>query len=184
MVNHETERTSLIDQSARPLLANRIGEEGKGFRVILSGMNAERILSTSEYIGAGFYLIDRAVTYANERVVFDRPIGAQPGHSVPTGAGLRQPRKRRVSCAMALPPDVCGGRGPAFRSKRRKAVVVQALWQAANATFDTFGGYSVAEEYGIERHFREARLPSLAPISNNVVLAGIAHGTLGLPKSF
>lgn len=181
MVNHETNELAIKD--LRVPVENRIGEEGKGFRVILSGMNAERVLVTSEYIGAGFYLIDRAVKYANEREVFGRPIGSNQGVQFPLAqsyANLEAASLLRWRAA-----EMFGaGADPRFEVNGAKLLASQALWQAANATFDTFGGYAVAEEYGIERHFREARLPSIAPISNNIVLAGIAHDTLGLPKSY
>lgn len=181
MVNHETNELTIRDLEVP--VGNRIGEEGKGFKVILSGMNAERILATSEYIGAGMYMIDRAVTYAQEREVFGRSIGQNQGIQFPIaqaysdleGASLMRWRAAAMYEA---------GDNPRFEVNGAKLLASQALWKAANAAFDTFGGYAVAEEYGIERHFREARLPSIAPISNNVVLAGIAHGTLGLPKSF
>lgn len=181
MVNHETNELSITDLEVP--VANRIGAEGEGFKVILSGMNAERILGTSECIGAGMYLIDRAVRYANERVVFDRPIGMNQGVQFPIAqayADLEAASLMRWRAAEMY----ADGADPRFEVNAAKLLASQALWKAANAAFDTFGGYAVAEEYGIERHFREARLPMFAPISNNIVLAGIAHGTLGLPKSF
>jgi acyl-CoA dehydrogenase len=181
MVNHETNELAIVN--LRVPVENRIGEEGKGFKVILTGMNSERVIVTSEYIGAGFHLLDRAVQYANERVVFDRPIGMNQGVQFPIAqayANLQAASLMRWRAAdMYL-----SGENPRFEVNAAKLLASQALWQAAQAAFDTFGGYAAAEEYGIERKWREARLPSTAPISNNMVLAGIAHGTLGLPKSF
>lgn len=181
MVNHETNELAI--ENLRVPVENRIGEEGKGFKVILSGMNSERIIVTSEYIGAGFYLLNRAVNYANEREVFGRKIGKNQGVQFPLAqayANLQAASLMRWRAAEMYD----AGDNPRFEVNGAKLLASQALWQAANAAFDTFGGYAAAEEYGIERHFREARLPSTAPISNNIVLAGIAHGTLGLPKSF
>ncbi|WP_104056401.1 MULTISPECIES: acyl-CoA dehydrogenase family protein [unclassified Arthrobacter] len=181
MVNHETNELAI--ENLRVPVENRIGEEGKGFKVILSGMNSERIIVTSEYIGAGFYLLNRAVNYANEREVFGRKIGMNQGVQFPLAqayANLQAASLMRWRAAEMYD----AGDNPRFEVNGAKLLASQALWQAANAAFDTFGGYAAAEEYGIERHFREARLPSTAPISNNIVLAGIAHGTLGLPKSF
>jgi len=181
MVNHETNELAI--ENLRVPVANRIGEEGKGFRVILSGMNSERVIVTSEYIGAGFYLIGRAVEYANEREVFGRKIGMNQGVQFPIAQAYTNLQAASLMRWRAAELYAAGG-NPRFEVNAAKLLASQALWQAANAAFDTFGGYAAAEEYGIERKFREARLPSTAPISNNIVLAGIAHGTLGLPKSF
>jgi len=181
MVNHETHELAIVN--LRVPVENRIGDEGKGFKVILTGMNSERVIVTSEYIGAGFHLLDRAVQYANERVVFDRPIGMNQGVQFPIAqayANLQAASLMRWRAAEMY----LSGENPRFEVNAAKLLASQALWQAAQAAFDTFGGYAAAEEYGIERKWREARLPSTAPISNNMVLAGIAHGTLGLPKSF
>lgn len=181
MVNHETNELAITN--LRVPVANRLGEEGQGFKVILSGLNSERILVTSEYIGAGFYMLNRAVEYAREREVFGRPIGMNQGIQFPLAqayADLQAASLMRWRAADMYD----AGDNPRFEVNGAKLLASQALWKAADAAFDTFGGYAVAEEYGIERHFREARLPRTAPISNNVVLAGIAHATLGLPKSF
>jgi alkylation response protein AidB-like acyl-CoA dehydrogenase len=181
MVNHETNELSIKD--LRVPVENLIGEEGKGFRYILSGMNAERILVSSEYIGAGLYFIDRAAAYSREREVFGRPIGMNQGIQFPLAqayAHLQAASLMRWEAARLF----AEGRNAAFVVNACKLLASQALWAAANAAMDTFGGYGVTEEYGIERRFREARLPSIAPISNNLVLAQIAHGTLGMPKSY
>jgi len=181
MVNHETNELSIVNLEVP--VGNLIGEEGKGFRYILSGMNAERILVSSEYIGAGLWFIDRAVKYASEREVFGRPIGSNQGVQFPIAqayAELRAASLMRWKAAELF----AAGKQPMFEVNACKLLASQALWAAANATMETFGGYGVAEEYGIERRFREAKLPTIAPISNNIVLAGIAHGTLGMPKSY
>lgn len=181
MVNHETNELAI--QDLRVPVEDRIGDEHKGFKVILSGMNSERVIVTSEYIGAGFYLLGRAVQYANEREVFGRPIGQNQGIQFPIAqayADLQAASLMRWRAAEMY----AAGENPRFEVGAAKLLASQALWKAAQAAFDTFGGYAAAEEYGIERKWREARLPSTAPISNNLVLAGIAHGTLGLPKSF
>lgn len=181
MVNHETNELAIRD--LRVPVENRIGEEHRGFKVILSGMNSERVIVTSEYIGAGFYLLDRAVQYAKEREVFGRPIGQNQGIQFPLArayAALQSASLMRWRAAEMY----AAGENPRFEVNAAKLLGSEALWMAADAAFDTFGGYAAAEEYGIERKWREARLPRTAPISNNLVLAGIAHGTLGLPKSF
>lgn len=181
MVNHETNELAIRD--LRVPVANRIGEEHKGFKVILSGMNSERVIVTSEYIGAGFYLLDRAVQYAKEREVFGRPIGQNQGIQFPLARAYAQLQAASLMRWRAA-EMYAAGENPRFEVNGAKLLGSEALWMAADAAFDTFGGYAAAEEYGIERKWREARLPRTAPISNNLVLAGIAHGTLGLPKSF
>jgi acyl-CoA dehydrogenase len=181
MVNHETNELTIRDLKVPA--ENLIGEEGKGFRYILSGMNAERILVSSEYIGAGLWFIDRASVYAREREVFGRAIGQNQGIQFPLAqayANLQAASLMRWQAARMFEE----GQEPSFEVNACKLLSSQALWAAANAAMDTFGGYGVAEEFGVERRFREARLPSIAPISNNIVLAQIAHGTLGLPKSY
>jgi acyl-CoA dehydrogenase len=181
MVNHETNELAIRD--LRVPAENLVGEEGKGFRYILSGMNAERILVSSEYIGAGLYFIDRASAYARERQVFGRPIGQNQGVQFPIAQAYAQLQAAGLMRWQAA-DMFARGENPAFEVNACKLLASQALWAAANAAMETFGGYGVAEEYGIERRFREAKLPSIAPISNNLVLAQIAHGTLGLPKSY
>jgi acyl-CoA dehydrogenase len=181
MVNHETNELAITD--LRVPAANLIGEEHKGFKVILSGMNSERVIVTSEYIGAGFHLLDRAVEYANTREVFGRKIGQNQGVQFPLAeayARLQAASLMRWRAAEMY----AAGENPRFEVGAAKYLASEALWQAADAAFSTFGGYAATEEYGIARKWTEARLPRTAPISNNLVLAGIAHGTLGLPKSF
>ncbi len=181
VVGHHTNELAI--QDLRVPAANLVGVEGDGFRHILSGMNAERILVSSEYIGAGLWFIDRASEYASTRQVFGRPIGMNQGVQFPLAqayadlhaASLARWRAARLFAA---------GKQPAFEANAAKLLSSRALWAAANAAMDTFGGYGVTEEYGVGRRFRDARLPMVAPVNNNLVLAQIAHGVLGLPKSY
>ena len=162
---------------------NRIGDEGKGFRVILSGLNAERILAASQYIGSGLWFVERSVEYAKEREVFGRPIGMNQGIQFPIAqafANIRAASAIRWQAATLFAEGNEGG----TEANIAKLLSSQALWQAANATMDTFGGAGLASEYGVEQKFRQARGPMIAPISTNLVLAGIAHRDLGMPKSF
>ncbi len=181
MTAHETNELTITD--LRVPVANRIGEEGKGFRYILSGLNMERILVASEVIGDGFWFIDRASQYARERVVFGRPIGQNQGVQFPLAqayAHLEAASLMRYKAAALFD----AGEQPGFEANAAKLLGSQANWEAANAAMDTFGGYGLAEEFGIERKFREARLPVVAPVNNNLVLAYIGHQVLGLPKSY
>jgi alkylation response protein AidB-like acyl-CoA dehydrogenase len=181
MTAHET--NEVIIDNLRVPVANRIGEEGKGFRYILSGLNVERILVASECLGDGYWFIDRAAKYANERVVFGRPIGANQGVQFPLArayADLEAASLMRYKAASLFD----AGGNPGFEANAAKLLASTATWAAANATMDTFGGYGLAEEFGIERKFREARLPLVAPINNNLVLAYIGQHVLGLPKSY
>ncbi|NME07546.1 acyl-CoA/acyl-ACP dehydrogenase [Psychrobacillus sp. BL-248-WT-3] len=181
MVNHAT--TEVFLSNVEIPVENLIGEEGKGFRYVLSGMNAERILVASESIGDGYYFIDKAVQYANERVVFDRPIGQNQGVQFPIaqayidveGAKLM----RDKAAAMFDAHQKCGA-----EANMSKYMASEASWKAANAAMDTYGGYGFATEYHIERKFREARLFKIAPISNNLVVSFVAQHVLGLPRSF
>jgi alkylation response protein AidB-like acyl-CoA dehydrogenase len=162
---------------------NRIGEENKGFRVILSGLNAERILAASQYVGAGLWFIDRACRYAREREVFGRPIGMNQGIQFPLAtafANLRAASAMRWQAAELFARGNEGG----TEANIAKLLSSKAQYEAANAAMDTFGGAGLAVEYGIEAKFRQSRGPLIAPISTNLILAGLAHRELGLPKSF
>jgi acyl-CoA dehydrogenase len=181
MVNHET--NALFIDGLRVPVANRIGDEGRGFSYILSGMNAERILVASEYIGSGLWFIDRTCNYASQREVFGRPIGANQGVQFPLAQAYTQLEAAGLMRWQAADLFEKGAQ-PGFEANAAKLLASEALWAAANAAMDTFGGYGVAEEYGIERKFREARLPLVAPINNNLVRAFIAHNVLALPKSY
>jgi acyl-CoA dehydrogenase len=181
MVNHETNQ--LFFDDLRVPVANLIGEEGKGFRYILNGMNAERILVSSEFLGDGYWFIEQAARYASERVVFGRPIGANQGVQFPLAQAYAQLEAASLMRwkAAALFEQ---GEQPGFEANAAKLLSSQANWAAANAAMDAYGGYGLATEYHIERKFREARLPMVAPINNNLVLAYIGHTTLGMPKSY
>lgn len=181
MINHETNEV-FFDELEIPA-DNLLGEEGKGFRYILSGMNAERLLLASESVGDALFFVDRASAYAGERVVFQRPIGQNQGVQFPiAGAYIRTMgaaalRDRAVALYDAGEP--CGA-----EANMSKYLASEAAWEAANAAMDTFGGYGLAEEYGIERKFREARLYLVAPVANNLVLSYVAQHVLGMPRSF
>lgn len=181
MVNHETNQL-FFDDLVVPV-ENLVGEEGRGFRYILSGMNAERILVCSEWLGDGYWFVEQASRYAGERVVFGRPIGANQGVQFPLAqayAQLEAASLMRWKAAAAFDR----GEQPGFEANAAKLLAAQANWAAANAAMDTFGGYGMTTEYDIERKFREARLGMVAPVTNNLVLAYIGHSTLGMPKSY
>jgi len=181
MPNHETNQL-FFDDLIVPV-DNLIGEEGKGFRYILSGMNAERILVASENLGDGFWFIEKASAYATQRQVFGRPIGMNQGIQFPIAQAYAQLEAaalmRWKAAAMFDAGEQAG-----MEANSAKLLASQATWAAANAAMDTFGGYGMAVEYGIERKFREARLPVVAPVSNNLVLAYIGQNVLGMPKSY
>lgn len=181
MVNHET--NELLFEGVEVPEENRIGEEGKGFRCILSGMNAERILVASESLGDGFYFVDRATKYARERVVFDRPIGQNQGIQFPIAKAYMSIEAARLmrDRAAQLFDD---GQEAGAESNMAKYLASEAAWEAANAAMTTFGGYGFAVEYDVERKFREARLPIVAPISNNLILSYVGEHVLGLPRSY
>lgn len=160
-----------------------IGEVDRGFSYLIDGINAERILVASEAIGDGHFFVDRAAKYANERVVFDRPIGANQGVQFPlahayasvTAAGLMRDRAAELYDA---------GRSCGAEANIAKLLASEASWEAANAAVTAFGGNAFATEYDIERKFRETRLLQTAPISNNLVLSFIGQRVLGMPKSY
>jgi acyl-CoA dehydrogenase len=160
-----------------------VGEEGKGFRYILDGMNAERILIAAECIGDGRWFVDRAARYASERVVFGRPIGANQGVQFPIArayAAIEAADLVRYKAAWLFEQGLpCG-----TEANMAKLLASEASWQAGNACLDTHGGFGFAEEYDVERKFRETRLYSVAPVSNNLVLAYLGQHSLGLPRSY
>lgn len=181
MTSHET--NELVFTDLRVPVENRIGEEGKGFRYLLAGLNVERILVASECLGDGFWFVDRASQYARERVVFGKPIGANQGVAFPLArayADLQAASLMRYQAAALFD----NGGNPGFEANAAKLLASTATWAAGNAAMDAFGGYGLAVEFGIERKFREARLPMVAPINNNLVLAYIGQHVLGLPKSY
>jgi acyl-CoA dehydrogenase len=160
-----------------------VGVEGKGFRYILDGMNAERILIAAECIGDGRWFTDKATAYASERVVFGRPIGANQGVQFPIAhahAALQAADLMRYKAAWLFEQDrPCGP-----EANMAKYLGAEASWQAANACLDTYGGFGFAEEYDVERKFRETRLYKVAPVSNNLVLAYVGQHVLGMPRSY
>ena len=181
MVNHETNQV-FIDNLEVPA-ENLIGEEGKGFRYILDGLNAERILIAAECVGDGFWFIDKSTKYASERVVFDRPIGQNQGIQFPIAEAYMEIEAanlmRYKACALYDQKKNCGA-----EANMAKYLAAEASWNAANVCVDTHGGFGFAEEYDVERKFRETRLYTVAPISNNLVLAYLGEHVLGLPRSY
>jgi acyl-CoA dehydrogenase len=181
MLNHAT--TELFLDDLEVPAANLIGEEGKGFRYILDGMNAERILIASECIGDARFFIDRASAYARERQVFGRPIGQNQGVQFPIARAYVQTEAAAlmVQKATAL---FEAGRPCGSEANMAKLAASEASWFAGDTCLQTFGGYGFAEEYDIERKFRETRLYQVAPISTNLILSHVATHVLQLPKSF
>ncbi len=181
MVNHETNEV-FIDNLEIPV-ENRIGEEGKGFKYILDGLNAERILIASECIGDGHWFIEKASTYAKERVVFGRPIGQNQGIQFPIAEAYMEIEAanlmRYKAAKMFDEKKHCGA-----EANMAKHLCAKASWEAANACIQTFGGFGFAAEYDVERKFRETRLYLVAPISTNLILSYVAEHVLGMPRSF
>jgi acyl-CoA dehydrogenase len=177
MLNHHT--TELFFDGLEIPVENRIGEEGMGFRYILDGMNAERILIASECIGDGRWFIDRASAHASDRVVFDRPIGQNQGVAFPLAWAYA-----RVEAAALMTREAATRFVAGEKAAMAKLLAADASWAAANACLDTFGGMGFARESGVERKFRETRLYQVAPVSTNMVLAYLAQNVLGLPRSY
>jgi acyl-CoA dehydrogenase len=181
MVNHET--NELFFDNFEVPAQNLIGEEGKGFSYILDGMNAERILIAAECIGDGYWFLDKARRYANERIVFDRPIGQNQGIQFPIAqayAHVRAADLMRYEAARLFDAgQPCGA-----EANMAKLLAADASWEAANVCLQTHGGFGFAAEYDVERKFRETRLYQVAPISTNLILAYLAEHTLGLPRSY
>ena len=162
---------------------NLIGEEGRGFRYIMSGMNAERILIASECIGDAKWLLARASAYASEREVFGRPIGQNQGIAFPLAQAYARMRAAELMVHDAV-RRYEAGENPGAEANMAKMLAAEASWDAAEAAVQTFGGFGFAEEYDIERKFRETRLYQVAPISTNLVLSYIAEHVMGLPRSY
>jgi acyl-CoA dehydrogenase len=181
MLNHAT--TELFFDDLEVPAANLIGEEGKGFKYILDGMNAERILIAAECIGDGRFFIDRSSAYAKDRVVFGRPIGQNQGVQFPIARAYVQiaaaAEMVKKAAAMFDAGQPCGS-----EANMAKLLASEASWFAADMAVQTHGGFGFAEEYDIERKFRETRLYQVAPISTNLILSHVATHILGLPKSF
>jgi acyl-CoA dehydrogenase len=181
MLNHHT--TELFIQDLEVPAENLIGEEGMGFRYIIDGWNAERILIAAESIGDGRWFVERAARYASERVVFGRPIGANQGVQFPIAqahARLEAADLLRHKAAWLFDT----GRKCGAEANMAKLLAAQAAWDAANACLDTHGGYGFAVEFDVERKFRETRLYSVAPINNNLVLAYVGQHVLRMPRSY
>ena len=181
MMNHAT--TELFFDDMVVPASSLIGEEGKGFKYILSGMNAERMLIASESIGDAKFFIDEARNYGCEREVFGRPIAQNQGIQFPIAKAYADMRCAELMLAEALRLYEDGG-NPGEEANIAKMMAADAAWQAAEACMQTFGGFGFAEEYNIERKFREARLYQTAPISTNLVLSYLAEHVLEMPRSF
>jgi acyl-CoA dehydrogenase len=181
MVNHETNQV-FFDNLEIPA-ENLIGEEGKGFRYILDGLNAERILIAAECIGDGYWFVDKSVSYSKDRVVFDRPIGQNQGIQFPIAEAYMEIEAanlmRYKACGLFDKKINCGA-----EANMAKHLCAKASWEAANVCLQTHGGFGFAAEYDVERKFRETRLYLVAPISTNLILSYVAEHVLGLPRSF
>jgi len=181
MINHAT--TEVFFDNLEVPAENLVGEEGRGFRYILDGMNAERILIGAECIGDARWFIDKATRYANERNVFGRPIGQNQGIQFPIARVYMATRAAALmverAAALYEKAQACGA-----EANMAKQLAAEASWQAADMCLQTHGGFGFAEEYDIERKFRETRLYQIAPISTNLVLSYIAEHVLGLPRSY
>jgi len=181
MMNNQTNAVTIRDLVVPA--ENRIGEEGRGFRYLLDGLNTERILIAAECIGDGRWFIEHACDYSKERVVFDRPIGQNQGVQFPIARAhiavesadlMRRQASARFDASLS-----CGA-----ETNMAKLLASEASWQAANACLDTFGGNGFAADYDVERKFRETRLYTVAPVANNLILCYVAEHVLGLPRSY
>lgn len=181
MMNHAT--TEVFFDNVRVPAANLIGEEGKGFRYILSGMNSERILIASECIGDAKWLIEKASSYAKERVVFGRPIGQNQGIQFPIAKAYANMRAAELMVHEALRLYEAG-ENPGAEANMAKMLAADASNEAANVAVQTHGGFGFAEEYDVERKFRETRLYQVAPISTNLILSYLSEHVLGMARSY
>ena len=181
MMNHAT--TEVFFDNLRVPAANLIGEEGKGFRYILSGMNAERLLIAAECIGDAKWFIAKASAYAKERVLFNRPIGQNQGVQFPIARAYAQMRAADLMVQEGL-RKYTDGAPVGDEANMAKMLAAEASWAAGEACIQTHGGFGFAVEYDIERKFRETRLYQVAPISTNMILSYIAEHVLGLPRSY
>ena len=181
MVNHET--NELFFENLEIPVENLIGEEGKGFKYILDGLNAERALIAAECIGDGFWFIDKVTKYANERIVFGRPISQNQGVQFPIAKAYvnleAASLMRYKACELFDAGMPCGA-----EANMAKMLAADASWEAANACLQFHGGFGFASEYDVERKFRETRLYQVAPISTNLILSYVAEHVLGMPRSF
>jgi alkylation response protein AidB-like acyl-CoA dehydrogenase len=181
MMNHST--TEVFFDQLEVAAENLIGEEGQGFRYILSGMNAERILIAAECVGDAKWFIEKATGYAKERTLFNRPIGQNQGVQFPIAKAYAQMRAAELMVHEAARVYQAGGNVGA-EANMAKMLAADASWAAGEACVQTFGGFGFAEEYDVERKFREARLYQVAPISTNMILSYISEHVLGMPRSY
>jgi alkylation response protein AidB-like acyl-CoA dehydrogenase len=181
MMNHNT--CEVFFDNLRVPAENLVGEEGKGFRYILDGMNAERLLIAAECIGDGLWFTEKSVGYAKERQVFGRPIGQNQGVSFPIARAYAQ-----LQAARLMVREGCrryeAGENAGEQANIAKLLAAEASWACAEACVQTHGGFGFAEEYDVERKFRETRLYQVAPISTNLILSYVAEHVLGLPRSY
>ena len=181
MVNHET--NELFFENLDIPVENRIGEEGQGFRYILDGLNAERTLIAAECIGDGYWFVDRVSRYVKDRVVFGRAIGQNQGVQFPIAESFIEIEAANLmrwkACELFDAGQPCGA-----QANMAKYLAAKASWEAANACLQFHGGFGFADEYDVERKFRETRLYQVAPISTNLILSYVAEHLLGLPRSF
>ena len=181
MMNHST-NALFFDDMEIPA-DSLVGEEGKGFSYILSGMNAERVLVASESIGDGRWFTEKAVAYSGARVIFGRPIGANQGVQFPIARAYMNVEAaalmRDKAAALFDAGEPCGA-----EANMAKFLAAEAAWEAGNACIDCHGGYGYAEEYDVERKFREARLYKTAPVNQNLVMAYVGEHVLGMPRSY
>jgi len=181
MVNHET--NELFFDNLEIPEENLIGEEGQGFKYILTGLNAERVLIAAECIGDGYWFIDKVAAYAKERIVFGRPIGQNQGVQFPIAETYIETEAANLmrfeACRLYDEGKPCGA-----QANMAKYLAAKASWEAANACIQFHGGFGFAAEYDVERKFRETRLYQVAPISTNLILSYVAEHVLGLPRSF
>jgi len=181
MMNHST--TEVFFENLRVPIANRLGVEGDGFKYILDGMNAERVLIAAECIGDGRYFVEKAAAYARDRVVFGRPIGQNQGIQFPIARAHAQVHAARL-CVIEAAERFDRGESIGPSANIAKLLAADASWAAGEACLQTHGGYGFAEEYDIERKFRETRLYQVAPVSTNMILAYLGSNVLGMPKSY
>ncbi len=181
MMNHAT--TEVFFDQLRVPAANLVGEEGQGFKYVLSGMNAERLLIAAECIGDAKWFIEKATAYAKERVLFDRPIGQNQGVQFPIARAYAQMRAAELMVAEGLRKYEVG-ENAGEEANMAKMLAAEASWAAGEACIQTHGGFGFATEYDIERKFRETRLYQVAPISTNMILSFLAEHVLGLPRSY
>ena len=181
MVNHET--NELFFENLEIPSENLIGEEGQGFKYILDGLNAERTLIAAECIGDGYWFIDRVTKYVGQRIVFGRPIGQNQGVQFPIAESYIEVEAANLmrwqACTLFDAHEPCGA-----QANMAKYLAAKASWEAANACIQFHGGFGFANEYDVERKFRETRLYQVAPISTNLILSYVAEHILGLPRSF